>query len=55
METVETTKRIQTTVMLDPDVRRELRRMSANNDERVSDIINRSVRIALNMDRKPAA
>jgi mRNA-degrading endonuclease RelE of RelBE toxin-antitoxin system len=51
METTEIRKRIQTTVMIEPELRRELRRLAAANDVRVSDLINEAVRRMLGMKR----
>ncbi len=42
-------KRIQTTVMLDPELRKKLRRVAADDDKKVSDVINQAVRAMFNL------
>ncbi len=41
---MENGRRIQVSVMLDPDVRKRVRRAAADDDERISDIVNRALR-----------
>ena len=62
METTFEHCRIQTSVMLDPDVKQTLRRAAFKSGEKVSDLVNQAVREMLNIPQpkrpkrpKPAA
>jgi len=45
-------QRIQTSVMLDPDVRKKLRRVAADDETNMSDLINRALRSMFDLPRK---
>lgn len=54
------TRRIQTSIMLDPDVKKKLKKVAANDDDKISNIVNRAVRSMFQLNGpaeppKPAA
>jgi predicted transcriptional regulator len=57
MRTAKHVPRRQMCLMLDPDVRRKLRQVAANEERQMSDIANDALRAALGLQRdpKPAA
>lgn len=53
MQTTEAIRRVQTSVMIDTDVRRRLRQIAADNDTKVSELINQACRQVFNLPRTP--